>query len=248
MSFLNKVVIVTGASSGIGAATSILFAKEGAKVAMVGRNEEKLKKVAQKCPTKPLVIKADISNDNEVRSLIKDTIDTFGNLDVLVNNAGIGRYASILDENLMNCYDEIMRTNLRAQVYATHLAVPYLIKSGGNIVNVSSSGGSSLPAIPCILSYLISKAGVDHFTRAAALELAPTGVRVNSVSPGPVRTDMMENSGVKASWDDAIPLTVLNKVAEPEEIAELIMYLASEKAKSITGSNYVCDNGAKLKC
>ncbi|XP_045491157.1 uncharacterized oxidoreductase SAUSA300_2422-like [Colias croceus] len=248
MSFLNKVVLVTGASSGIGAATSILFAKEGAKVAMIGRNEKKLQNVAQQCKTKPLVIKADISNDNEVRGLIKDTIDTFGKLDVLVNNAGIVRYASILDENLMKCYDEVMRTNLRAHVFTTHLALPYLIKSGGNIINVSSSGGSSLPAIPCILSYLISKAGVDHFTRAAALELAPSGVRVNAVSPGPVRTDVMENSGIQASWDEAKPLTVLNKIAEPEEIAELIMYLASDKAKSITGSNYVCDNGAKLKC
>ncbi|XP_050667711.1 3-oxoacyl-[acyl-carrier-protein] reductase FabG-like isoform X1 [Leptidea sinapis] len=222
MSFLNKVVLVTGASSGIGAATAQLFAKEGAKVALVGRNVKKLNKVAEKCQSNAIhVIRADISHDDEAKTVMDTTISKFEKLDVLVNNAGISQYATIFDENLMKCYDEIMKINVRAHVYMTHLAVPHLIES---------------------------KAGMDHFTRAAAKELAPHGVRVNSVSPGPVRTDIMENSGyIDVSWDEAKHLTMLHKISEPEEIADLITFLASEKARSITGSNYICDNGAKLK-
>ncbi|XP_063389173.1 3-oxoacyl-[acyl-carrier-protein] reductase FabG-like [Cydia fagiglandana] len=255
MSFSGKVVLVTGASSGIGAATAILFSKEGASVAIVGRNETKLSNVAQKCAlagAQPLVIRADVANENEAGTIIKKTVDHFGKLDVLVNNAGMVRKASVADPNILKVFDEVMNTNLRSIVQLTSLAAPFLQATKGNIVNVSSV--ASLKVVgEDFMSYSVSKAGVDHFTRCAALDLAASGVRVNSVNPGPVRTDISENAGLMppgagdATWQYAKTLTALNKVGEPEEIADVIAFLASDKARSITGSTYVSDNGQLLK-
>ncbi|CAK1590610.1 unnamed protein product [Parnassius mnemosyne] len=250
MSFVDKVALVTGASSGIGAATAILFAKEGACVALVARNEVKLNNVLEQCEKyskKHLIIIADISNDEDVINVVKKTIDSFGKLDVLVNNAGICRFTSILEENLMKVYDETVNTNLRAHVYITNLAAPHLIKTKGSIVNISSTAGSSISMSSRMLPYFISKAALDQFSRGVALELAQYGVRVNTISPGPVKTDILENSNAPITVDSFKQMTALDRVAEPEEIAELILYLSSDKAKSITGSNYVSDNGYLLK-
>ncbi|XP_053616924.1 uncharacterized oxidoreductase SERP2049-like [Plodia interpunctella] len=251
MSFSDKVVIVTGASSGIGAATAVLFSHSGARVVLVGRNQDKLKNVVEKCNkggTASLAVVADISKDSDVEKIFKQTIDTFGKLDILVNNAGIVVHGSILNGNLLQAYDQTMQTNMRAVIKLTTLAAPYLIESKGCIVNVSSIEGKKSSMINH-MAYMVSKAALDHFTRGAALELAPKGVRVNSVSPGPVRTDILENSDIGAgniTWDDIAKVMILERVSEPEETAELILYLASEKAKGITGSDFVCDNGALL--
>ncbi|XP_061722033.1 3-oxoacyl-[acyl-carrier-protein] reductase FabG-like [Cydia pomonella] len=256
MSFSGKVVLVTGASSGIGAATAILFSKEGASVAIVGRNENKLSNVAQKCAqlgAKPLVIRADVANEKEASTIIKRTVDQFGKLDVLVNNAGIARKASVAESNSLKIYDEVMNTNMRPIVQLTSLASPFLVATKGNIVNVSSIASTKAFG-EGFMAYCVSKAAVDHFTRCAALDLAASGVRVNSVNPGPVRTDISANSGLAspgagdvAWWDNMKSMTALNRVGEPEEIADVIAFLASDKARSITGSTYVSDNGQLLK-
>ncbi|XP_047999161.1 A-factor type gamma-butyrolactone 1'-reductase (1S-forming)-like [Leguminivora glycinivorella] len=253
MSFSGKVVLVTGASSGIGAAAAILFTKEGAKVAIVGRNETKLGNVAKQCGEKgeqPLVIKADIFNEEEASNIVQKTVDKFGRLDVLINNAGFSKLGSILDGKILEAYDAVMKTNMRAAIQLTTLAAPHLIKTKGNIINTSSTGSLHVPQSPTHAAYCISKAALDHFTRCAALELASSGVRVNSVNPGPVKTDILENSNVPnpdAVWEHFRRSTALNKIAEPEEIAELMLFLASDKARSITGSIYVADNGFLLK-
>ncbi|XP_053625109.1 3-oxoacyl-[acyl-carrier-protein] reductase FabG-like [Plodia interpunctella] len=247
MSFKNKVVLVTGASSGIGAATAVLFAKEGADVVIVARNETKLKNVAQECAKVgkyPLVIKADVSDDDDDRRIINDTIAKFNKLDVLVNNAGILRFGPILDGQITEQYDEIMKTNVRSVVRLTSLAAPYLVKTKGNIVNVSSVAGYSISDKAA--AYCTSKAALSHFSRASALELACHGVRVNAVSPGPVNTDIFANSDTIKTFEDFGVKTALNRVSGPEEIADLILFLASDKAKGITGSDYVSDNGYLL--
>ncbi|KAJ0172868.1 hypothetical protein K1T71_011044 [Dendrolimus kikuchii] len=245
MSFTNKVVLITGGSSGIGASTAIIFAREAANVAIVGRNEIKLSKIAAECEKfgkKPLVIAADVTKD--AKRIVDETIAAFGKVDVLINNAGILRLGAIADGKLIESYDALMDTNLRSVMNMTMLAAPHLKTTKGNIINISSVGGYKPP--PHMTAYGVSKAALNHFTKAAAIELAPSGVRVNAVSPGPVKTDIMEYAGL-ASWDLLKPTTALERVAEPEEIAELLLFLASDKAISITGSNYVSDNGYLLK-
>ncbi|KAH9641643.1 hypothetical protein HF086_009989 [Spodoptera exigua] len=250
--FANKVVLVTGGSSGIGAAAVEAFAKEGASVAFVGRNEAKLKEVASRCQqhgAKFLVIKADVSKDEEAKTIVQQTIDKFGKLDVLVNNAGILRHGTVLEPNLIDNFDEIMKTNLRPVVLVTNLAVPHLIASKGSVVNVSSILSTWIK-LPGMISYAMSKAAMDHFTRGAATELASYGVRVNSVNPGPVTTDIRQNANMPTELSEENVVekaTALGKAAESEEVADIILYLASDKARSVTGSCYIMDNGMFLK-
>ncbi|XP_026756545.2 3-oxoacyl-[acyl-carrier-protein] reductase FabG-like [Galleria mellonella] len=250
MGFNNKVVIVTGASSGIGAAAAVLFAKEGARVVMVGRNESKLSKVAEQCARggqTPLVIRADVSNDNDVKRIIDETIKKFGKIDILVNNAGMGSFGFILNGSILKAYDEVMAVNMRSIVHLTALAAPHLVKTKGNIVNISSVAGKMTSSVPGFLAYSVSKAALDHFTRGAALELAASGVRVNGISPGPVVTDFLENAGNSSvSWDNLSSSVPLKRCSESSEIAEMILFLASDKAKGVTGSDFVTDNGTLL--
>ncbi|XP_075974686.1 3-oxoacyl-[acyl-carrier-protein] reductase FabG-like [Anticarsia gemmatalis] len=253
MSLQNKVVIITGASSGIGAATAIKFVEEGAFVTIVGRNAEKLRDVTAKCAAvgnKPLVISAELTNDEDLRRIIDSTIKHFGKLDVLVNNAGIVHYGDILSENAMSSFDKMIATNLRPAVYLTHLAAPYLIETKGNIVNVSSVTGKRV-ALPNCFAYNTSKAGLDHFTRSMASELAAKGVRVNSVNPGIVRTDLSQNLGIEKDqeddfWNGFNKTAPLGKIAGSEEIADMIVFIASDKGKSITGASFVIDNGSMV--
>ncbi|XP_034827566.1 3-oxoacyl-[acyl-carrier-protein] reductase-like [Maniola hyperantus] len=246
MSFTNKVVIVTGASSGIGAAVAIAFSAAGAKVAIVGRNESKLASVAARC-SNPLVIRADITKDEDARAVIAETVKKFGKLDILINNAGLTKIASILQGDMMKAYDSIMDINVRALVQLTTLAAPYLLKTKGNIVNISSIAAVLTPVYPGGINYCVSKAAVTHFGACAAVEFAPHGVRVNTVSPGPVKTDFIENAKVPITWDDHKKYNSLKRISEPEEIADLVLFLASDKAKGITGSNFVSDNGSIIK-
>ncbi|CAH2092350.1 unnamed protein product [Euphydryas editha] len=246
MDFKNKVVIITGASSGIGAAAKI-FSDAGARVVMVGRNETKLSAVAARCSS-PFVIRADVAKDNDARRIIDETIEKFGQIDVLVNNAGLTiNNDGLLGSDMMQAYDAVMGVNLRAVVHLTTLAAPHLIKTKGNIVNISSIAGMMATNSPDMINYFVSKAALDHFTVCSAVELGPHGVRVNGVNPGPVRTDFIDNAKISISWDDARPMTLLNRVSDPEEIADLIMFLASDRAKGITGSKYVTDNGMLIK-
>ncbi|XP_047511418.1 3-oxoacyl-[acyl-carrier-protein] reductase FabG-like [Pieris napi] len=253
MSFAEKVVLIIGASSGIGASTAIEFTKVGANVVIVGRKEDKLQIVATECKKNgqdPLVIKADISIDDDITRIVQETIDKCGKIDILVNNAGIVRFGSILKGNLMNAFDEIIKTNLRGIMKVTTLVAPYIIKTKGNIVNISSVAGQSVPKHPLFTSYVISKAGLDIFTKATAVELAPHGVRVNAISPGPVYTDIIENMGLKLDEEILKTFeqikTALNRVSTPEEVANMIMYLSGNKCVGVTGSNFVLDNGMLL--
>ncbi|XP_045530512.1 3-oxoacyl-[acyl-carrier-protein] reductase FabG-like [Pieris brassicae] len=250
MSFQGKVVLITGASSGIGASTAFEFAKNGASVAIVGRNVEKLNKAAENCSkySKPLVIQADIGEDDECKKIVASVVKTFGKLDVLVNNAGIMRHGTILEGNLLEIYDEIMKVNMRGHLNVTSLAVPYLVKTKGNIINISSVAASLTPKIEGVTPYCVSKAALNHFTRCAAVELAGEGVRVNTVSPGPVITDILDNAGMTnvkiENFADTMPL---KRVSQSVEIADMILFLASDKAVGVTGSEFIVDNGCMFQ-
>ncbi|KAM3961473.1 3-oxoacyl-[acyl-carrier-protein] reductase FabG [Aphomia sociella] len=253
MDFNNKVVIVTGASSGIGADTALLFAKQSAKLVLVGRNETSLKEVANKCETykglKPLIVKAELSKDEDVKNIITQTISLYGRIDVLVNNAGVGVQASIRDG--IEPFDRAMNINVRSAYYLICLATPHLVKSKGNVVNVSSVAALKPIRDVNFLPYCASKAAMDQVTKCVALELSRNGVRVNSVNPGCTRTPFAQTAGftkeeVNELYKARGKKLPLGKIAESEEVADLILYLASDRARSITGSIFVIDNGEIL--
>ncbi|XP_013188317.1 glucose 1-dehydrogenase-like [Amyelois transitella] len=246
MSFANKVVLITGGSSGIGATTAVFFAKEGADVAIVGRNQTKLKRVTEECSKNgktPLVITAELSSADDINRIVKETVEKFKKIDVLVNNAGFAVTGCILDGKVLDAYDAMMSVNVRSVIQLTTLAAPYLIKTKGNIINISSVAGKKVTA-SAFMAYNVSKAALDHFTRGAALELSASGVRVNGISPGPVKTDFFDN--IPTTVDALSEITALKRVSESDEIANMILFLASDKAKGITGSDFVCDNGVLL--
>lgn len=251
--FANKVVLITGASSGIGAQTALDFSKLEANVVVIGRNENNLDNVAKQCQEispkklKPVVIVADLSCESDVEKIIRTTIDTLKKIDVLVNNAAIVFVGSIENTSLKQ-YDTIMNTNLRGPYYLTMLAAPHLIKAKGNIVNVSSLVGSR--GFPNLLAYCISKAGLEQLTRCVALELAPKGVRVNCVSPGDTVTGL-HLKGVfndQKSYDEYIQKTCaelypLGRPGQSTEVSAVITFLASEAASNVTGVVLPVDGG-----
>jgi len=252
--FANKVVLITGSSSGIGADAAVRFSSYGAKVVVTGRNVDKLNKVTQKCNkvspngNKALQVAGDITNNDDAKRLLETTIKTFGQLDVLVNNAGaITLVNSIADANAWEAFEPIMNTNVRSVFYLTHLAVPYLEKTKGNIINISSAG--SVKPIPGYMIPCMSKAALDMFTKCLALELGPKGIRVNSVNPGPVRTDCLENAGVPVEQSEIIygmleKGTPLGRIGKSEDITNCIEFLASnQKASFLTGTFITADGG-----
>ncbi|XP_045453820.1 3-oxoacyl-[acyl-carrier-protein] reductase FabG-like [Melitaea cinxia] len=247
MSFTGKVVIITGASSGIGASAAELFSKEGAHVVIVGRNQDLLAASAAQCNS-PLVVRADITIESEAQRVVDETIKKFGQIDILVNNAGgIPLTIGLLEDGVMKAYDDVMNLNLRSVVHLTTLAAPHLIKTKGNIVNISSTAGVTPPFRPGVSNYCVAKAGLNHFTVCAAVELGSYGVRVNAISPGPVRTNFKQNSKSPGTYEDTAKIMLLKRVSEPEEIADLILFLASSRAKSVTGVNWYSDNGCIIQ-
>ena len=248
-----KVAMVTGATSGIGRATALRFAQAGAHVVAVGRNTEKLKEVVTEIESagrEALSIHADVTVQPIARRLVAQTTARFGGLDVLVNAAGHIANGSIENTPLAT-WDAMMNVNLRAVFNLMQQAVPSLIERRGNIVNVSSVTG--LRAFPGVLAYCVSKAGLDQLTRCAALELAPKGVRVNAVNPGVVVTDIHKRGGMNekdyaAFLEHSKTTHPIGRVGQAAEVAELILYLASERASWITGATYSIDGGRAQTC
>ncbi|XP_077995931.1 3-oxoacyl-[acyl-carrier-protein] reductase FabG-like [Glandiceps talaboti] len=251
-SLRNMVALITGASSGIGQATAKHFASLGCYLALSGRNRVKLQRVGQECEAngipndKILLLQGDVTNEDFCKSAVEKTVDKFGQLDVLVNNAGIADKGSIETTSLEQ-YDIIMNTNVRAAFHVTSLAVPHLIKTKGAIVNVSSVNGMS--ASPGILAYNISKAAIDQFTNSIALELAPKQVRVNSVNPGVILTPIHENRGLTdeqyTKFLKEVKTTVgLGRAGKAEEVAKAIAFLASDDSSYITGTQMLIDGGS----
>ncbi|XP_045523499.1 glucose 1-dehydrogenase-like [Pieris brassicae] len=251
MVFTNKVVLITGASSGIGASCALRFAALNANLALVGRNVKNLNNVAGKCEelkgNRPLTIKADISIDEDVQRIIVDTINRYGKLDVLVNNAGILIMSGITGD--IKNFDKMIATNIRGTYLLTQKAVPYLLETKGNIVNVSSV--VSMKPVPGMMAYSMTKGAMDIFTKCTALELGPKGVRVNMVNPGPVNTNLFTANSLSPDQKEQFlekisELLPLKKLVKSDDVAKLISFLASEDANCITGSSHIIDCGVML--
>lgn len=251
--FAGRVTLVTGATSGIGQACAIAFAAASAKVVCVGRREAALQNVSERIralDSAALAIQADLSAEHEAGRVVDETVKIFGGIDVLVNAAGHISSGTIENTSL-NAWDDMMNVNVRAPFQLMQKALPSLIERRGNIVNVSSVTG--LRAFPGVLAYCVSKAALDQLTRCASLELAAKGVRVNAVNPGVVVTDIHKRGGMSeeayaAFLEHSKTTHPLGRTGRPEEIAALVMFLASDEASWITGATYSIDGGRAQTC
>jgi len=246
----SAVAIVTGASSGIGRATAKLFSEQGAKVALVGRKRTTLDQVLNAPTGEAAAIAADVTLEGDCERIVRDTIGKFGKLDILVNAAGIIANGTIENTTLQQ-WDEMFKINVRSAFYLMHLAMPHLIETKGNVVNVSSVNGQR--AFPNVLAYCSSKAALDHLTRCAALEVASKGVRVNAVCPGVTVTQLhrrggMDETAYQKFLEHSKETHPLGRVGNAEEIAQLILFLASPRASWITGVTYLIDGGRGQTC
>jgi meso-butanediol dehydrogenase / (S,S)-butanediol dehydrogenase / diacetyl reductase len=239
--FDNKVVLVTGAASGIGAATAARFAHEGAAVVLVDK-EDKVHAEAAKLPEeRRLAIVADVSDAAAVDAMVEQAVARFGRLDVLVNNAGMAEQGRP-DELTNEQWQAVIATDLNGVFFGSRAAIPHLEKTGGSIVNTASVSGTG--GDWNMSPYNAAKGGVVNFTRALALDLGKRGVRVNAVAPSLTRTgmteDMMDNEPLLDKFRERIPL---GRVCEPQEVAAVIAFLASADASFVSGAILPVDGG-----
>jgi NAD(P)-dependent dehydrogenase (short-subunit alcohol dehydrogenase family) len=249
--FTGKVVIITGASSGIGSGTALEFAKLGAKLVLCGRKTDQLQLVKEQCMQNGLkadevvLVCGDISDAEVQSNIINNAMKNFGQIDVLVNNAGILLLKPVVDMT-MEDFNRIFQVNLNSVIALTLKALPHLTKTKGNIVNVSSGAGYT-PAVG-FMAYSISKSALDTFTKTLAYEMAPKGVRVNSVLPGVTPTNLFRELNVPADpsnelFQNCIKMHPLGKLCEVNEVAQAIIFLASNKASFTTGHLLSVDGG-----
>lgn len=247
-----RVVIVTGGGTGIGAAIAERYAAEGAHVVVVGRRAEPLAAVAARTGAQPIV--ADAADDDSARSVIAQTIDLFGRVDVLVANAGGHGFATVTDTDDAS-WDAALRANLMTAFVMARAALPALIETRGQIVVISSVAG--LSAGPSVAGYTVGKHALIGLTRSMARDYGPAGVRVNAVCPGWVRTPMADaemdefagHAGL-ASREDAYAAVTrdvpLGRAAAPAEIAAVVRFLGSAESSFVTGSVLVADGGGHI--
>ncbi|XKL60107.1 hypothetical protein PGB90_001123 [Kerria lacca] len=252
MSYCEKVVLITGAAAGIGRATAIKFANVGAKLALTDRNMDDLEKVGKECElvskNKPLLVKAELTNEKDIGEIMEKTINNFSYLNILINNAGVFHLGSI-EQTTLEAFDRIFNINVRAVFQLTALAVPHLTKTKGIIVNTSSRCGKC--STPGMLAYSMSKSAIDQMTRCLALELSEKGIRVNSVNPGAIKTDVLMHNKIDLDVIKNInklssEKCPLKRMGEAEEIADGILFLCSNQASFITGVNLSIDGGSHV--
>lgn len=248
--FAGKVVVVTGASSGIGRASALAFAREGASVVLVSRDQAALAAVAAEAAGPTAVVAADVTADDTPARVVGEAVARFGGIDVLVNAAGIIGTAST-DQTPDELFDRMMAINVRAPFRMMREAFPQLRDRRGSIVNVSSVNG--LRAFAGVAVYCSSKAALDHLTRCAALDWAPHGVRVNSVNPGVTVTNLHRRGGMDetryaAFLERAKETHPLGRPGQADEIADAVLFVASDKAAWMTGDTIAVDGGRHLTC
>ena len=253
MGFEGKAVLVTGATSGIGRAAALKFAAAGARVALVGRNADALeatRAAVGEGGAGAVAIRADVTREEDVARAVDGAVSALGGLDVVVCGAGVIGTGSI-ENTTAELWDQMMAVNVRSVFRLVQRALPSLVVSKGNVVVVSSVNGQR--AFPNVLAYCCSKAAVDQLVMCTSLELAPKGVRINAVNPGVTRTNLHRRSGMSetdyAAFVERSRTThPMGRVGEPEEVADMILFLASDQAAMITGNCVFVDGGRHNTC
>eukprot|EP00937_MAST-01D_sp_MAST-1D-sp2_P000460 g460.t1 len=245
-SFLNKVVFITGASSGIGLAAAKAFAREGARVAVNGRNQDALDALTAELGESAIACPGDVGKEEDVKSAVARAVESLGPIDVLVNCAGV-LYGGATQDTSLATWDANFNVNARGSFLCLQAAMASLLQTKGAVVNVSSVNG--MQSFAGCMAYCASKAAVDQMTRCAAVDLAAAGVRVNSVNPGVVRTELQKRGGMddakyEAFLEHSKTTHPIGRVAEPTECADLILFLADNaRSAMITGSCVKIDGG-----
>jgi 3-oxoacyl-[acyl-carrier protein] reductase len=243
-----KVVIITGARRGMGRSHALAFAKEGAKVVVSDISLEDCEKVVQeikKLSGEAMAIKCDVANKKEVEEMVKKAIEKWGRIDVLVNNAAIAQFKPFL-EMTEEDWDRTMEVNLKGYFLCAQAVAREMVKQkSGVIINIASIAmGQTGIGFPALVHYVASKGGVVGMTEALALELAPFNIRVNSVSPGVIDTPMVDPVRADKQTLEGILMRVpMKRMGKPEEVSNLVLFLASEASSYMTGSNVVIDGG-----
>lgn len=243
----NKVVVISGGNTGIGRAISVRFAEEGAVVVIAARNADRAQEtieMVEQAGSKGYFVACDVTDIDQCKNLIQETVDRCGKLDVLVNNAGIIYRNRTVKETTPEEWQKTFDVNVNGAFYLSKFAIPHLEASKGNIVNVASYVG--LVGFQGTAAYCASKGALVQLTRAMALDHAGDGVRVNCVCPGSVHTEMITSAweaygeGAEQVWASKHPL---GRIAQPQEVADVILYLASAESSFLTGVALPVDGG-----
>ncbi|MDX1720086.1 MAG: SDR family oxidoreductase [Salegentibacter mishustinae] len=244
MELKGKVALITGAASGIGESTALLFAKEGAKVFLTDINEKDGKALVEKIEAsggEAAFLKADTSQPEDSEKSVAEAIKKFGKLDIAVNNAGIGGPQKPVGEYEIEAWDKVISINLSGVFYGMRYQIPAMLKNGsGSIINVASILGSV--GFANSAAYVAAKHGVVGLTKSAALEYSAKGIRVNSVGPAFIKTPLLEGLDEEL-LSQLVNVHPIGRLGEADEVAQLFVWLASERASFATGAYYPIDGG-----
>ncbi len=246
---VGKVALITGGNAGIGEAIAKCFVQEGASVVITGRRRDELDRVVkeiERSKGKVLAVAGTVTDETHVQAAMAQTVRTFGRLDVLVNNAGIGDFGKRIHEMDDTTWAQVLDVNVTGVFRMTRAAVPVMLKGGrGSIINISSI--ASLVGIPMLAAYAASKGALDAMTRAVALDYAKDGIRCNVVNPGLIDTPMA--APLMANPEMLQPILAqyaIRRAGKPEEVANMVLYLASDEAAWVTGGTFTIDGGMTI--
>ena len=242
-----KAAIITGGSSGIGRAAAVALAKQGVKIAIAARRAkegEETVRLVKEAGSEGIFVKTDVANEDDVRSLVDKTVKTYGRLDYAFNNAGTEETTTSLVDQTSEVFDQIMNVNVKGVWLSMKYEIPEMIRTGGGVI-VNTSSGAGVIGIPQQSIYSASKYAVLGMTKSAALEYAKSGIRINAVAPGGVETDMLERVGEdnKQFVETLKSMHPIGRIGDPEEIANAVVWLLSDKASFVLGHTLLLDGG-----
>ena len=242
-----KVAIVTGGSSGIGRATAIALAKQGVKISIAARRVkegEETVRLVKEAGSDGIFVRTNVANEDDVKSLVENTVKKYGRLDYAFNNAGVEQTMAPIVEQTVEEFNQIMNINVKGVWLSMKYEIPVMLKSGGGaIVNNSSVAG--IIGFPQMAIYIASKHAVLGLTKSAALEYAKSGIRINAIAPGGVETEMANrvNENTPQFLETLTSMHPIGRIADPEEIANAVVWLLSEKASFVLGHTLLVDGG-----